>query len=41
MLAKADHDEPGIVLADLDLEAVAKARAAIPALANDRAFAAP
>ncbi len=41
VLAKADHDEPGVVLADLDLDAVAKARAAIPALANDRAFAAP
>jgi predicted amidohydrolase len=41
VLAKADHDEPAVVLADLDLDAVAKARAAIPALANDRAFAAP
>jgi predicted amidohydrolase len=41
ILAKADHDEPGVVLADLDLEEVAKARAAIPALANDRAFAQP
>ncbi len=41
VLAKADHDEPGVVVADLDLEEVAKARAAIPALANDRAFVAP
>jgi predicted amidohydrolase len=41
VLAVADHDEPGIVLADLDLAAVAKARAAIPALANARSFAAP
>ena len=41
VLAKADHDEPGVVTADLDLDAVAKARAAIPALANDRAFAEP
>jgi len=41
ILAKADHDEPGIVTAELDLDAVAKARTAIPALANDRAFAQP
>jgi predicted amidohydrolase len=41
VLAKADHDEPGVILADLDLEDVAKARAAIPALANDRVFAEP
>ena len=41
MLAKADDDEPGVIAAELDLEAVAKARAAIPALANDRAFSAP
>jgi predicted amidohydrolase len=41
VLAKADHDEPGIVIADLDLEQTAKARAAIPALANDRVFSGP
>jgi predicted amidohydrolase len=41
ILAKADHDEPGVISAELDLEAVTKARAAIPALANDRAFAEP
>ncbi len=41
VLAKADHDEPGVVVAELDLDEVAKARAAIPALVNDRAFAAP
>lgn len=41
ILAKAEDDEPGVILADLDLEAVAKARAAIPALVNDRDFAAP
>jgi predicted amidohydrolase len=41
ILAMADHDEPGVVLADLDLEAVAKARSAIPALGNARTFAAP
>jgi len=30
-----------VVLADLDLEAVARARAAVPALGNARAFAVP
>ena len=35
------HDEPGVLVVDLDLAAVAKARSAIPALANARAFAAP
>jgi predicted amidohydrolase len=41
VLATLDHDEPGVLIADLDLAAAAKARAAIPALANARAFAAP
>ena len=41
VLAIADHDAPGVVLAELDLDAVAKARTAIPALANARPFAAP
>ena len=41
VLAHLDHDEPGVLLADLDLAAAARARAAIPALANARAFAAP
>ncbi len=41
ILAKAEDDEPGVVIAELDLDAVAKARAAIPAMANDRAFAQP
>lgn len=41
IVALADHDEPGVVLADLDLEAVAKARAAVPALGNARPFATP
>ena len=41
ILAKAADDEPGVIMAELDLDAVAKARAAIPALANDRAFAEP
>jgi predicted amidohydrolase len=41
VLAEADGDEPGVILADLDLEAVAKARGAVPSLANERPFAAP
>ena len=41
ILAKAEDDEPQALIAELDLDAVAKARAAIPALANDREFAAP
>jgi predicted amidohydrolase len=41
VLAGLDHDEPGVLLADLDLEAPAKARAAIPALKNAREFALP
>jgi predicted amidohydrolase len=41
ILARAEDDEPGVYVADLDLEAVTKARGAIPSLANARAFAAP
>jgi predicted amidohydrolase len=41
VLARLDHDEPGVLFADLDLAAPAKARAAIPALANARAFQPP
>jgi predicted amidohydrolase len=41
ILGLADHDEPAAIVADLDLAAVDKARAAIPALANARAFSAP
>lgn len=36
-----DHDEPGVLVADLDLSAALKARAAIPALKNARAFVGP
>ncbi|MGE0845313.1 MAG: carbon-nitrogen hydrolase family protein [Flavobacteriaceae bacterium] len=38
ILAEADGDEPGFITAAIDPQAVAKARAAIPALANDREF---
>jgi len=41
VLAGFDHDEPGVLIAELDLAAAAKARAAIPALANARPFAQP
>ena len=36
-----DHDEPGVLVADLDLDAALRARAAIPALKNARAFTGP
>ena len=38
ILAEAEHDEPGYILADLDLAQVADARARIPALHNDQDF---
>jgi predicted amidohydrolase len=41
VLAQADHDEPAVIFADLDLAAAQRARCAIPALANARAFAGP
>ena len=41
VVAGLDHDEPGVLFADIDLEASAKARTAIPALKNERAFAGP
>ncbi|MEL6365776.1 MAG: carbon-nitrogen hydrolase family protein [Pseudomonadota bacterium] len=37
--ATLDHDRPGVLYADLDLEKVAEARRRIPSLANDRDFA--
>ncbi len=41
VLAAATDDEPGVIGATLDLAASAKARASIPALANERAFSGP
>jgi predicted amidohydrolase len=41
VIARLDHDEPGVLLADLDLAAVKKARQAIPALINARPFKGP
>ena len=41
VVAKLDHDEPGVLVADLDVAEVAKARGAVPALTHDRAYAPP
>lgn len=41
ILGEARHDEPAVVVADLDLAEVDKARQAIPVLKNERAFVGP
>jgi predicted amidohydrolase len=41
IIGQLDHDEPGVLMADLDLSAVAKARNAIPNLQNARPFTGP
>jgi predicted amidohydrolase len=41
ILGQLDHDEPGVLVVDLDLDAALSARAAIPALKNARAFVGP
>lgn len=41
VVAEFDHDEPGVLVADIALERVAEARERIPALANARSFALP
>ena len=41
VIAASESDEPGVIAARLDLAAVARARQAIPALANARAFSGP
>ena len=41
IIALADHDEPCALKATIDLAEVARARASIPALDNERAFANP
>lgn len=41
VLGALAHDEPGVLVVDLDLAAAGRARAAIPALANARAFTGP
>ena len=39
IIARADHDEPCVLYAKLDMGAVARARSAIPSLTHDRDFA--
>ncbi len=39
--ARLDHDDPGVLMADLDLAKVDAARAAVPSLANARSFRPP
>ncbi|NBN66029.1 carbon-nitrogen hydrolase family protein [Pannonibacter tanglangensis] len=39
VIAELDHDEPGVVLAEIDPEESLKARQRIPAIANERSFA--
>ena len=41
VIAKLDHDDPGVLFATLNLDAVEQARRAVPALTHDRDFAAP
>jgi predicted amidohydrolase len=41
VIGKLDHDDPDVLVCDLDLAEVAQARGAIPALVNERAFAGP
>jgi predicted amidohydrolase len=41
IVSKLDHDEPGLIVADLDLDQVAEARAKIPAWQGGRSFDGP
>lgn len=41
IVGKLDHDEPGVLVADIDLTASDRARAAIPNLKNARPFTGP
>ena len=41
VVAKLDHDEPGVLFATLDFDAVERARTAVPQLTHDRPFAEP
>jgi predicted amidohydrolase len=41
VVARLDHDEPGVLFALLDFDAVTRARNAVPQLTHDRAFAEP
>lgn len=41
VVARLDHDEPGVLFATLDLDAVERARNAVPQLTHDRDFTLP
>lgn len=41
VIAQADGDQPGVVIADIDLDQVASTRQAIPSLKNERPFSGP
>jgi predicted amidohydrolase len=41
ILAELDHDEPGLLIADLDLDAVADARAKVPAWRTEATYVRP
>jgi len=41
VVARLDHDEPGVLFATLDFDAVTRARNAVPQLTHDREFAGP
>ncbi|MCS6758387.1 MAG: hypothetical protein MO852_04400 [Candidatus Devosia euplotis] len=41
IVAELDHDEPGLLLADIAIDQVNETRMRIPVLANARNFAAP
>ena len=41
VIGKLDHDDPGVLFADLDLSQVERARGAIPQLAHERSFVGP
>ena len=41
IIAAFDHDEPGVLHAEIDLDEVEAARSRIPSLSNDREFTGP
>ncbi|ABS63357.1 Nitrilase/cyanide hydratase and apolipoprotein N-acyltransferase [Parvibaculum lavamentivorans DS-1] len=41
IIAEADHDEPGIVLAEIDPSRIGEARRRVPSLGHDRGFSLP
>lgn len=41
VVARLEHDEPGVLFATLDLDAVERARSAVPQLTHDRDFTPP